>query len=71
MVISSTLVYYFVDSNLRVKLLLEKEETAKNGGTDSEIGDIETSAYLYWEQKKISCRVWLHFYCFLATRKSF
>ena len=58
-------VYHFVDSDLRVEIFLEKEETTENGSIDFEIGDIGTSAHLYRRLKKISCRVCLLFHYIL------
>ena len=46
-VIYSTFVYHIVDPDLRVKIFLEKEGEAENGGVDFEIGDTDTSANLY------------------------
>ena len=46
-------VYHFVDPDLRVEIYFEKEGSAENGGVDFEIGDIDTSAYLYWRLKKL------------------
>ena len=45
-----------------------RHETAENGRLDFEIGDIETSAHLYWRSKKISCRACLS-YCFVWWKK--
>ena len=37
---------------------------------DFDRGDWSTSAvHLYWGLMKMSCRAWLHLYCFLVTRK--
>ena len=47
MVIDGIFVYHFVDPDLRVETFFEKDETAENERLDFEIGDIETSAYLY------------------------
>ena len=41
------LVYYFVNPDLRVEMILRKERTAENGGIDFEIVDIDTSAHWY------------------------
>ena len=46
-------VYHFVYPDLRVEIYFEKEGSAENGGVDFEIGDIDTSAYLYWRLKKL------------------
>ena len=40
-------VYYFVDPDLRVEIIFRKEKTAKSGGIDFEIADIDTSAHWY------------------------
>ena len=54
MVIDSIFVYHFVNPNLKVKVIFRKEGTAKNGGIDFEIGDIDISAHWYWRLKKIA-----------------
>ena len=69
MVINSMFVYHFVDPDLRVEIFFEKEGSAENGGVDFEIGDIDTSAYLYWRLKKTLWRACLRFYCFLGDKK--
>ena len=68
MVIDIMFVYHFVDSDLKIEIFFEKEGLAENGGVDFEIGDIGTSALLYWRLKKISCKACLLFYCILATK---
>ena len=47
MVINSTLVYHFVDPDLRVEILFKKKGTVEKECIDFEIGDIDISAYLY------------------------
>ena len=69
MLIESILVRHFVDSNLRVEIFFEKDGAVENGGVDFEIGDISTSAYLYWRLKKISYSACLRFYCFSDDKK--
>ena len=49
-------VYHFVDPDLRVETFFQKDGAAENRGVDFEIGDIGTSAHLYWKLKKSSCR---------------
>ena len=71
MVIDIMFVYHFVDSDLKIEIFFEKEGLAENGGVDFEIGDIGTSALLYWRLKKISCKACLLFYCILATKIAF
>ena len=39
--------YHFVDPDLKVETFFQKDEEAKNGGVDFEIGDIGTSTHLY------------------------
>ena len=63
-------IYHIVDPDLRVEIFFEKEGTAKNGGVDFEVGDIGTSAHLYWRLKKISCRACLLFYNFFGDIKN-
>ena len=41
-----------IDPDLRVEAFPEKDAAAENGGVDFEIGDIGTSAHLYWRLKK-------------------
>ena len=41
------LVYHFVDSDLRVEIILRKEGTAESKGIDFEIVDIGISAHWY------------------------
>ena len=53
-VIKSMSVYHFVDPDMRVDILFKKEEAAESGSVDFEIGDIGTSAHLYWKLNKIS-----------------
>ena len=52
-----------------VEIYFEKEGAAENGIVDFEIGDIGTSAKLYWNLKKISCRACLLFINFWVTKK--
>ena len=40
-------VYYFVDPDLRVEIILRKQKTAESGGIDFEIVDIDTSVQWY------------------------
>ena len=40
-------VYYFVNSDLRVKIIFRRERTEESGGFDFEIVDIDTSAHWY------------------------
>ena len=42
-------VSHFVDPDLRMKILIKKEGTLKNGGINFEVGDIGTPAHLYWQ----------------------
>ena len=44
---------HFTDPNPRFKKFFEKERAAENRGVDFEIGDKDTSDYLYWCLKKI------------------
>ena len=69
MLIESILVCYFVDPNLRVEIFFEKDGAVENGGVDFEIGDITTSAYLYWRLKKISYSACLRLYRFSDDKK--
>ena len=55
-VINSILVNHFVDSDLRIEIFFEKDGAAKKRGIDFEIGNIDNSAYLYWDLKKVSFR---------------
>ena len=71
MVIDNMLVYRFVDPDLIIEIFFEKDGAGENGGLDFQIGDIGTSAHLYWRLKKISCRACLLFYCFLVTKVAF
>ena len=64
MVIDSIFVYHFVDLDLRVGIFFEKEWAGENGGLNFEIGDIGTSAQVYWKLKKVSCKACL--LCFLT-----
>ena len=41
-------VYHYVDPDLRVEMFLKKEGAEENGSVDFEIGDIDTSAQMYW-----------------------
>ena len=68
-IINITFVYHFVDLDLRFDIFFEKEWIAENRGVDIKIGDIGTSAHLYWRLKKISCRANLLFYYFIGDRK--
>ena len=68
MVIDSMFVYHFVDPGWRVFVIFRKERTAENEEIDFEIGDIGTSAHLYWRLKRISCRACLSFHS-LVTKK--
>ena len=52
-----------------VETFFEKDEVAENGGVDFGIGDIGTSAHLYWRLKKISCRTCLLSYCIFDDKK--
>ena len=61
-------VYHFVDPDLRVEIYFEKERSAENGGVNFEIGNIDTSAYLYWRLKKTPWRACLRFFAFLVTK---
>ena len=70
-VIDSMFVYNFVDLELRVETFFKKEGTVENGGVDFDIGEIGTSAHLYWRLKKVSCRAWDFFIIFLVTKNSF
>ena len=54
MVFDSMFAYHFVDPDLKVEVIFRKEETAENGGTDFEKGDMGTSAHWYWRLKKIA-----------------
>ena len=54
MVIESMFVYNFIDPDLRVEILFEKEGAVENGGLDFEIADTDFSAHLYWRLKEIS-----------------
>ena len=47
MVIDSMFVYRFLDLGLRAEIIFRKEETAKNGGINFEIVDIDTS--VHWD----------------------
>ena len=40
-------VYYFVDPDLRLGIILRKQRTAESGGIDFEIIDIDTPAHWY------------------------
>ena len=46
-----------------VETFLENDGAVENGSVDFEIGDIGSSAHLYWKLKKISCRD----FCFLIV----
>ena len=46
------LFYHFVDFELRAEIFFQKRGAVEKGSIDFEIGDIETSAYLYWRLKK-------------------
>ena len=71
MVIDSIFVYHFVDRDLRVEIIVRKEETVENGGIGFEIGDIGTSAFWYWRLTRISSRAGLLFYYFFGDKNSF
>ena len=60
---------HFVDTDLRVEIFFKKGWVAENGGPDFEIGDIGTSAHLYWRLKKISCKACVLFYNFLGDKR--
>ena len=64
-------VYHFVNPDLRVEIIFRKEETAENGDIDFEIGDIGTSAHLYWRLKKLHVGPACFFIAFLVTKDSF
>ena len=53
LVIDSIFVDHFVEPDLRVETFFQKDEAAENGGVDFEIGDIGTTAHLYWRLKKL------------------
>ena len=53
MVIDNILVYRFVNPDLIIEIFFEKDGAGENGGLDFQIGDIDTSAHLYWRLKKI------------------
>ena len=61
-------VYHFIDPDLMVEIFFEKERAAENGGVEFEIGDIDTSAHLYWRLKKISCKACLLFIVLLVAK---
>ena len=67
--IYSMFVYHFVDPDQKVKILFEKEGVAENGGVDFEIGNIGTSAHLYYRLKKILYRANLLSYCFYGSKE--
>ena len=71
MVIDNISVYHSVDPDLRVEIIVWKEEATGNGGIDFEIGDMGTSAHWYLWLKKISCRACLRFYYFFGDKKCF
>ena len=49
-------VSHFVNPDLRVEIFFKKEGKVGNGGTHSEIGDIGTSAHLYWGLNQLTCK---------------
>ena len=61
-------VYHYVDPDLRVEIFLKKEGADENGSVDFEIGDIDTSAQLYWGLKKTSFRTCLLFLLFFGDK---
>ena len=61
---------HLVGSDLRVNAFVEKDGAAEDGGVNFVIGDISTSAHLYWMLKKISCRAFL-LSCFFGDKNSF
>ena len=64
--------YHFVDLDLRVEIFFEKEWAGENGGLNFEIGDIGTSAQVYWKLKKVSCKACLLcFFTFFSYKKIF
>ena len=69
-VIDSMFISHFVDPDLRIEIFFEKQGAAKNAAVDFEIGDIDTSAHLYWRLMELSCKVCLlcFFSVFLATK---
>ena len=69
MVINSMFVDHFLDSILRVEIFFEKKRTTKIGGVDFEIGDIVTSAHVYW--RKFHAEPACIFNAFLVTKNSF
>ena len=62
-------VYHFVDPDLTVETFFEIDRGAENRVVDFGIGNIGTSACLYWIWKKISCKTCLLSYCFLCQQK--
>ena len=69
MVIDSMFVYYFLDPGLRVEIFLEKKRAVENGGVDFEIGDISTSAHLYWRLKENFMYNLCAFYYFFGGKR--
>ena len=49
-------VSHFVNPDLRVEIFFKKEGEVGNGGTHSEIGDVGTSAHLYWRLNQLTCK---------------
>ena len=63
---------HLVGSDLRVNAFFEKDGAAEDGGVNFVIGDISTSAHLYWMLEKISCRAFLlSCFVFLITKIAF
>ena len=61
----------FVNPDLRVDIIFRKEETAENGDIYFEIGDIGTSAHLYWRLTKFHVEPVCFFIAFLVAKDSF
>ena len=68
-VIDSIFVYHFVDLDLKVEIFFEKEGAVENRDVDFEIGDVGTSAHLYWRMTTILFRACLVFYYFFGDKK--
>ena len=62
------LVYHLVDPYLTTETFFRKDKAAENGGIDSEIGDIGTSARWYWRLKKFHAEPIYFFITFLVTK---
>ena len=58
-------------SDLRVNTFFEQDGAAEDGGVNFVIGDIDTSAHLYWRLKKIFCRAFLLSWGFFGDKNSF